>query len=191
MVRLDDVDKQIISILRKNGRRSYKKIGDDIGYSLMGTKRRLLKLVDEEIINITANENINKLGYKLALTLLEVENQTQLNKILEKFKKCPRAVMVFTMLAGYNLAVITVAEDQKTLESESWEKCSWRNQQGVRRSEFYPIEETHYSSFLPVREELMRGELDKAPCGVDCGECSRYKSDKCLGCPATKYYKEK
>jgi len=119
MVKLDDVDKQIISILRKNGRRSYKKIGDDIGYSLMGTKRRFLKLVDEEIIKVTANVNINKLGYKLALTLLEVENQTQLNKILEKFKKCPRAVMVFTMLAGYNLAVITVAEDQKTLESES------------------------------------------------------------------------
>jgi len=190
MVKLDKVDKQIISILRKNGRRSYKKIGDDIGYSLMGTKRRLLKLVEEDLIKITATENINKLGYKLALTLLEVESQTKLNSILERFKECPRAVFVFTMMSGYNLAVITVAEDQNTLESEAWEKCSWRNQPGVRRSEFYPIEETHYSPFLPVREELMQGEASKAPCGVICGECDRYKAGKCLGCPATKYYKK-
>jgi hypothetical protein len=30
-------------------------------------------------------------------------------------------------------------------------------------------------------------ELEQAPCGVDCRECSRY-GQECAGCPATRYY---
>ena len=190
MVELDDIDRDIIVNLRADGRMTYKRIGENIGFTIMGVKRRFLKLVDEETIKVTATENVNKLKYKLALILLEINDQESLNNILERFKDCPRAVYVFTMLSGYNLAVLTVAEDQETLESESWEKCSWRCQVGVRRSEFYPIGEVNYSPFIPIREELMRGETPIAPCGVNCEKCSRYKKEKCLGCPTTKHYRQ-
>ena len=191
MVDLDDVDRAIIANLRKDGRMSYKQIGDNIGFTIMGVKRRYLKLENEEIIEVSAAENVNKLRYRLALILLEIEDQKTLQSVLERFKNCPRAVYVFTMLSGYNLAVLTVAEDQDTLESESWEKCSWRCQVGVRRSEFYPIGEIHYSPFIPVREELMSGDATSAPCGVNCEKCGRYNTGKCLGCPATKYYRKR
>lgn len=190
MVDLDEVDRAIIANLRIDGRMTYKKIGDDIGFTIMGVKRRFLKLVNEDIININVAENVDKLKYRLALILLEIEDQQTLQSVLERFKNCPRAVYVFTMLSGYNLAVLTVAEDQDTLESESWERCSWRSQVGVRRSEFYPIGEVYYSPFIPVREELMQGDASIAPCGVNCGECGRYDAGKCLGCPATKYYRK-
>jgi len=191
MVNLDDVDRAIIANLRTDGRMTYKKIGEDIDFTIMGVKRRFLKLINEEVIKITPTENVNKIKYKLALILLEIDDQETLRNVLERFKDCPRAVYVFTMLSGYNLAVLTVAENQETLESESWEKCSWRSQVGVRRSEFYPIGEVHYSPFLPIREELMRGEASIAPCGVNCEKCGRYDASKCLGCPATKYYRKR
>lgn len=191
MVNLDDIDRAIIANLRTDGRMTYKKIGEPIDFTIMGVKRRFLKLVNEELIRVNATENVNKLKYKLALILLEIEDQKTLQNVLERFTNCPRAVYVFTMLSGYNLAVLTVAENQDTLESESWEKCSWRSQVGVRRSEFYPIGEIHYSPFIPIREELMRGEASTSPCGVNCEKCGRYDAGKCLGCPATKYYRKR
>ena len=76
-------------------------------------------------------------------------------------------VHVFLMLAGYNLATLVIAEDLGTLESESMEKCSLRSQDGVRRSEFYPIGSIQYSPFLPIKENWATKERDIAPCNVD------------------------
>lgn len=186
---MDGVDRRLIALLRRDGRASYKRLGDEVGFTIMGAKRRVEKLLQRGLIEVTALENIRELGYQAALIMLEVENQDRLTEILKRFESCPRVVNVFTLLSGYNLAALVVAEDRDTLESEAWERCSLRSQAGVRRSEFYPIGEIYYSPFLPVREELVRGDASTAPCGVNCGECERYDANRCRGCPATKYYR--
>jgi len=185
---LDEADKKIISILREDGRSSYKKISDVLGFSVMGAKKRTDKLLEEGVVDVKAGVNVEALGYYAALILLEVDNRN-LKNILNRFEKCPRVVNCFTLISGYNLAAIVIAEDQDTLESESLEKCSLRNQEGIRRSEFYPIGDIHYAPFLPVREELFKGSKQDAPCGVNCSECTRFIEKKCLGCPATKFYR--
>jgi hypothetical protein len=96
---------------------------------------------------------------------------------------------MFTLLAGYNLAVLVMAENNETLESESMERCSLRCTSGVRRTEFYPIGSIHYSPFLKVRLNLATKDREVAPCGVRCESCERYQAKKCLGCPATKHYR--
>jgi DNA-binding Lrp family transcriptional regulator len=185
----DEIDRKIISILREDGRASYKKLGDALGFTLMGAKRRVEKILDEDLVKICALENVDALGYQAALILLEIDNRRSLKRILDRFERCPRVVNFFTLLSGYNLAALVIAEDIDTLESESLERCSLRSQEGIRRSEFYPIGEIHYSAFLAVREELFGGLDVEAPCGVNCGECPRYEEDRCLGCPATKFYR--
>jgi hypothetical protein len=40
---------------------------------------------------------------------------------------------------------------------------------------------------VPVKPQAERKKL--SPCGADCSACTFYTSDKCLGCPATIYYK--
>ncbi len=185
---LDEKDREIISILRRDGRTSYKKIGDALGFSVMGAKKRTDKMLEEGLVRVKAGVNMEALGYHAALILLEVDSQNHKN-ILSRFEKCPRVVNFFTLLSGYNLAALVIAEDQDTLESESLEKCSLRNQEGIRRSEFYPIGEIHYAPFLTIREELFTGLDEDTPCGVNCSECPRYDEKKCLGCPATKYYR--
>ena len=185
---LDEKDRKIISILRKDGRATYKEIGEALGFSIMGAKKRTDKMMEESLVKVEGSVNVDALGYHAALILIEIDSQNMKN-VLSRFERCPRVVNLFTLLSGYNLAALVIAEDQDTLESESLEKCSLRNQEGIRRSEFYPIGEIHYTPFLPVREELFTGSERDAPCGVNCGECSRYLEDKCLGCPATKYYR--
>jgi len=186
---LDDIDRKIISQLQLDGRTTLKELGKIVGYTSMGVKKRLKKLLEQDIIRVSASINIEPLKLYAAIVLLEMESAEAMQKLLERFKNCPRVVHIFTALGGYNLIALVVADDQDTLESISMEKCSLRSSEGIRRSEFYPIGNIHYSPFLPIREHLAHKEKTPTPCNVDCRPCSRYEAEKCVGCPAMSYYK--
>jgi DNA-binding Lrp family transcriptional regulator len=154
----------------------------------MGVKKRLDKLIEQNVIKVTALLNPKSLSLYAAIVLLEMENTEAMRKLLERFRGCPRVIHIFTTLGGYNLIAVVMAEDQETLESISMEKCSLRSSEGIRRSEFYPIGEIHYSPFLAIREHLTHKERTITPCKVDCRPCQRYQEEKCVGCPAAHYY---
>lgn len=186
---MDDVDRKVISGLQLNGRVTLRNIAKSVGYTSMGVRKRLQKLLRHNAIKVSALMNPSYFGLFLAVVLLEMESAEAIQDLLRRFKDCPRIVQVFKTLGGYNLIAIIVAEDHDTLESISIEKCSIRSGAGIRRSEFYPISDVYLSSFLAVREYLTIEKKDNAPCGVDCKSCSRYIGGKCVGCPATVYYK--
>jgi len=185
---VDEIDRKIISQLQLDGRTTFEELGKIIGYTSMGAKKRLDKLLEQNVIKVSALINLEPLKLFAAVVLLEMESAEAVHKLLERFKECPRVIHIFTALGGYNIIALVVAEDQDTLESISIEKCSIRSSKGIRRSEFYPIGAVHYSPFLSVREHLTHKERTISPCNVDCGPCQRYKSKKCVGCPTTHYY---
>ncbi|RLG51275.1 MAG: Lrp/AsnC family transcriptional regulator [Thermoproteota archaeon] len=186
---MDEIDRKVVAALQENGRASLKKIGEILGFTSMGAKKRLDKLLKSGMIKVSALVNVKKAKAYAAILLLEVNSSAAMKRILEKFKKCPRVVYVCSTIGGYNMLVMTVAEDLSTLESESLEVCSIRSQPGVRRSEFYPIGEIYYSPYLPVRVNLASRSREKAPCGAVCKNCERYASNKCRACPSTIYYR--
>ena len=189
MKKLDDVDRKIISQLQKDGRTTFQELAKLVGFSSMGVKKRVNRLLEKDILKVSALLNVKQLDLQAAVVLIEIESSEALERLLERFKDCPRVVNIFTTLGGYNLIALVVAEDQDTLESISVEKCSLRSSEGIRRSEFYPIGNIHYSPFLPLREHLTHKERTTAPCNVDCRPCNRYKAQKCVGCPTTTYYR--
>jgi DNA-binding Lrp family transcriptional regulator len=186
---MDDVDREITKRLRLDGRVTLEEIAKATGFTSMGIKKRLNKLQDQEIIKTQALINPSALGLSSAVVLLEMADTKAMNDVLAKFKQCPRVVYIFKTIGGFNLIALVVAENQGTLESISSEECSLRGCQGIRRSEFYQIGETFFSPFLPVRECLASRNKSSAPCGVDCAPCPRFQDHKCVGCPATKYYR--
>ncbi len=186
---MDEVDRKIIAALQEDGRASLKEIGEVLGFTSMGAKKRLDKLLKSGMIKVSALVNMKKAKAYAAVLMLEVESSAALRRILEKFRKCPRVVYACSTIGGYNMLVMTVAEDLSTLESESLEACSIRSQPGVRRSEFYPIGEIYYSPYLPVRVSLASRSMEKAPCGAVCKRCERYASERCRACPSTVYYR--
>jgi DNA-binding Lrp family transcriptional regulator len=186
---LDEVDRKIISQLQLDGRTTLKELSKIVGYTSMGVKKRVKNLLEKDVIKVSALLNIEPLNLCAAIMFLEIESAEAMNRLLERFKDCPRVVQIFTTLGGYNLIALVVAEDQETLESISIEKCSLRSSEGIRRSEFYPIGNINYSPFLPIREHLTHKEKTTTPCNVDCRPCGRYKAEKCVGCPAMSYYK--
>ena len=186
---MDDLDRKIISQLQLDGRTTFQELAKIVDFSSMGAKKRVEKLLRNDAIQVSALVNAEKLNLRAAVVLIEMEDAEAMQRLLDRFAECPRVVHIFTTLGGYNIIALVVAEDRKTLDSISVEKCSLRSGKGIRRSEFYPIGNIHYSPFLMIREHLTGKEKEIAPCGVDCRPCNRYKAEGCVGCPATNYYK--
>ncbi len=186
---MDDIDRKIISQLQLDGRTTLQELAKIIGFTSMGTKKRLDKLINQGKIKVSALINSNALGLIPAIVMLEMENTEAREKLIERFRDCPRVINIFKTIGGYNLIALVVAENQSTLESISTEKCSLRSAQGIRRSEFYPIGDMFFSPFLGIREHLAHKEKTITPCNVDCGPCKRYKNEKCVGCSVTNNYK--
>ena len=186
---MDEIDKKIIAQLNIDGRTTLKDLAKIIGFSSMGTKKRLDKLIENGTLKVSALINPKSLHLHPAIVMLEVESAQAMEKLLQRFKDCPRVIQIFKTIGGYNLIALVVAEDRDTLESISMEKCSLRSSKGIRRSEFYPISDTFFSSFLPIRENLASKNKTITPCNVDCKPCNRLKLEKCKGCPTSNQYK--
>ena len=60
-MKIDDVDRKIISELLKDGRSSYVDLGKAIGYTIMGAKRRVQKMLSSGLIRVSADINVDKL----------------------------------------------------------------------------------------------------------------------------------
>ena len=186
---MDEVDKKIVAQLQQNGRKTLQDLAKSVGFTSMGTKKRLEKLLKKGIIKVAALINPSALKLHPAIVMLEMESAEAMQDLLNRFEECPRVIQIFKTVGGYNLIALVVAETPETLESISMEKCSLRCSKGIRRSEFYPISDTYFSPFLQIRENLAHKEKKVTPCKVDCDPCNRYETQKCVGCPTTSNYK--
>jgi DNA-binding Lrp family transcriptional regulator len=184
---LDEIDKKIVAQLQADGRTTLQELAKSIGFTSMGTKKRLERLLRKGTIKISAL--VNPSALKLAIVMLEKESAEAMQELLNRFKDCPRVVQILQTVGGYNLIALVVAETQETLESISMEKCSLRCSKGIRRSEFYPVSDIYFSTFLQIREGLAHKEKKVTPYNVDCDPCNRYETQKCVGCPTTSYHK--
>ena len=185
---MDEIDKKIITQLQADGRTTLQEIAKSIGFTSMGTKKRLERLLKKGTIKISALINPTALKLHPAIVMLEMESAEAMQDLLNRFEECPRVIQIFKTVGGYNLIALVVAETQETLESISMEKCSLRCSKGIRRSEFYPVSDTYFSPFLQIREGLAHKERKVTPCNVECDPCNRYETQKCVGCPTTSHY---
>jgi|TARA_B110000263_G_scaffold110896_1_gene96978 Lrp/AsnC family transcriptional regulator for asnA, asnC and gidA len=60
---MDELDRKIISLLERDGRASNAQIARDVGVSEGTVRRRLKRLISEQIINVIALPDPRKLGY--------------------------------------------------------------------------------------------------------------------------------
>jgi Lrp/AsnC family transcriptional regulator for asnA, asnC and gidA len=185
---LDEIDWKIIKHLQRDGRKSFRDLGKAIGYTGLGAKKRVEKLLDKDVIQVSALINTNTLDLQLAMIMLETESAEAMRKIVDQYKDCPRIISLFTTMGGYNLIALVMAENPGTLVSESMEQCALRSGPGIRRSEFYPIGTIHHSPYLPLRGGIPHVKSHVSPCGVDCRECPSFGRQRCVGCPSVIQY---
>ena len=71
---MDHIDQKIISQLQTDGRVTYQKLAKQIGFTSMGAKKRVQKLIDKNILKISALLNAQQLNLHAAIVLIEIEN---------------------------------------------------------------------------------------------------------------------
>jgi DNA-binding Lrp family transcriptional regulator len=187
---MDDIDKKLVSILQKNGRTSLSEIGKELGMSHVAVSKRLDKLVQSDMVKITAGVNAEAIDAKVLFMGLETEDMDVAERIQKKYIDCPRLLMFAPVTGRYNVFAVMVAEDTWSLESIIG-TCSMRTEPGVRRSESWFGNAPVAPKFLQVDLAPELTGSGVSPCGRDCSACKRFKADKCVGCPPTEVYKGK
>jgi DNA-binding Lrp family transcriptional regulator len=185
---MDNIDKQLISILQKDGRTSLSEIGKHLGMSHVAVSKRLDKLQKNEVVQVTAGVNAEELDIKMLFMGLETENIEVADHIMKKYENCPRLISLAPVTGRYNLFAVMVAEDTVSLESILG-TCSMRAEAGVRRSETWFGNAPFLPKYILVDLAPGKASSSKSSCGQDCEKCRRYTAGKCVACPTTSAYK--
>ena len=184
---LSTTRQKILSILTKDGRKNLTDIAHELGISHVAVKRHIDKLIESGILRIQGNINPDLLSLRLILVFMEIIDEEHMRDIINKFKGCPRMVLLARIMGGYNLIAILYAENDKVLECFC-SICSIRTMPGIRRTEVYILSKLIKPEYLPIYYPLLK-KSQNTPCGRSCRECIAYVENKCLGCPSTIYYK--
>ncbi len=186
MFKLDDKDREILTLLSEDPDISQEKIAEKISLSQPSVAVRLKKLREMGAFSKVCGINPTKMGLHLAKVEISTNNSA---KILKMFKNCPYFFNGFTVSGKSNLCLIFVGEDIATLEAIV--DGHLRPLEEVKEVDFNIIISAANDLIMPIQ---MKVEIvDKQPCGIDiqCVECPSYRENRCLGSPAIGQYKGK
>ena len=145
---LDDLSKQIIDRLQKNGRRSYAAIAQETGLSEAAVRQRVRKLVESRIMQIVAV--VNPLALGLArMALIGIKAEGDLREIAAKLALMDQADYVVVCAGSFDIVVELLCESDEHLLSLV--NDSIRAIPGVRSAEIFPYlhiaKESYTTSF--------------------------------------------
>jgi len=110
-------------------------------------------------------------------------NEKRTKEIAHAFRKCPYTYFMAT--ENNNLfAVMLLTSARAHIWTEN-QKKNPRAIFGLEKAKVTLVDNVQHPEKLRLR--LPKEPKEKTPCGLNCSNCPAYK--KCIGCPATIYYK--
>ncbi|MEK6923342.1 MAG: Lrp/AsnC family transcriptional regulator [Nanoarchaeota archaeon] len=111
---LDDIDRQIISKLAKDGRLSLTNLSEGMDISRVAIATRIDKLIEADILKISASLNLDKLNYQTLIVEMQVPKKQQ-----EEFMKVisinAKVLNCFEVSGQYNYLLICSAKNNNNL----------------------------------------------------------------------------
>ena len=113
-VPLDDLDHRLIAELRANGRAPFRQLATRLGVSEATLRNRYGRLVDDNVLAVTAVTNPMTLGYDaVAMLGLSVSGPPQV--VADELSSWEEAVYVVVVAGRFDLLVEVVARDRRDL----------------------------------------------------------------------------
>ncbi len=184
---IDEIDREIINLLHKDGRMKLIDISKAIAIKLdhnisnVSVKKRITKLLKNNVFKIQANlnlMNLEKKGYINSILLLETANYNISKELIEKFSECPRITFSNTVNSQYNLIFGVLSENISSLNA-FMHSCSPKFHHGVLNSQLIICSETKIDSYIPFNPFFKSKQLK---CGNNCHKCDFFKEHQCKGC---------
>jgi len=182
---LDNIDKQILNALFKNGRESLTNLEKKIfksGLETMshtGISKRISKLESSGILKVQANTNINEIQYKALFLLMEMQNYEEVQRIVDAYSECPRVFLLAEVTGQYNLIFGIIGQNIDVLH-RFINYCGPANKKGLLHSATIFVSDLSIPKFLPLN--IFSCESKENKCGNTCKECTAYLDGKCRGC---------
>jgi Lrp/AsnC family transcriptional regulator for asnA, asnC and gidA len=111
---LDDVDKQLIEALQRDGRRPYTQLAQDVGLSEAAVRQRVRRLVDSGVTQIVAVTNPLTLGFRrMAMVGIRVEGDVR--DAADAIAALPEIDYLVIVAGSFDLLVEIVCEDDDAL----------------------------------------------------------------------------
>ena len=180
--KLDETDRKIISLLAENPDLSQSAIACQLEMSQPTIYARMKRLRNSGTIAHVVGINLKNVKFYIAKVEMTAKDPW---KVLDFFKNCPMYLNGLITSGRHNLCLFFVSEKLQAIES-----CINRH---IRRNpnvvdvEFNVVITPAKDLIAPVK--LWNEKGAKSPCGKRCTEQPCYPSEKCLGCPATIFYK--
>ena len=140
---LDDLDRQLIELLQVDGRRTISDLARTLDTSAKTVRKRVGRLTDRGIIQITAVTTPEALGYgAIALVGLEIDGTRPATAIAAELAGLDAADYVVAATGRYPVYVELFCRDRTDLARTVDERV--RTVPGVRSAEVFPYLSLHY-----------------------------------------------
>lgn len=132
---LDEIDRQVIESLRKDGRASFAQIAEQLNVSPGMIRLRYNRLVEMGLVKVVAITNPLRLGYKtMAMIGIRVDG-SKLLEAAEKISKLEEVIYLVVTSGRFDIFAEVVCRDQNHLLEFITAKLSTVD--GVRESESF------------------------------------------------------
>ncbi len=111
---LDSVDRRIIELLQRDGRRPYGAIAEDVGLSEAAVRRRVQRLRDAGVMQIVAITDPLQLGYGRE-ALIGVRVQGDVRLVADKIASIEEANYVVMTAGSFDIIAEVIALDDNAL----------------------------------------------------------------------------
>jgi len=180
--KLDDRDKSILSLMSRNPEVSQYELSKQLKISQPAVSARIRQLEEKGILAHIIGIDVKKA--QLFLAKLDVATN-HVEQFLKSLDECPLYLNGFLTSGKNNLTVLLMGENIRSIMS--CVDTHLRQNPLVKDTEFDLVVTPIRPFIVPIRPSMDKKKT--TPCAADCGSCALYASDRCLGCPATVYYK--
>jgi len=112
---LDELDIGILRHLEKDGRRSYSEIAEDLGVAVSTVSARVSRLIEQDVVSVTALINPHAVGFEAAATLLLSIQPRHFDRLVERIIEFPEVNYASMTTGTHNLVVDVFCRDAEHL----------------------------------------------------------------------------
>ena len=118
IIKLDQVDRDILNILQSEGRSSASHIADEIGMSIPAVTDRIKKLQDSGVIlGFTTLVDHRKVGLDVSAFITVIsESSSYYSDVVRQANKTPEIVQCFTTTGNGSHVLLAITENSTSLE---------------------------------------------------------------------------
>jgi DNA-binding Lrp family transcriptional regulator len=182
--KIDGLDKKILYMLSQDPQVSHTELSKRLKISQPAISARIHKLEEEGVLTHLIGTDVKKSQLFLAKVDISTDNVEEILRFLEA---CPLYLNSFLTSGRSNMTVLLIGENIRSLMS--CVDSHLRKTLPAKNMEFDLIVTPARSLIVPIKPIMEKKRVSS--CGTDCGNCTLYMSDRCLGCPVSVHYKGK